>query len=99
MPAITVELVDTDPNLTAHLEKFVKARGLGPGGTPAVIHVATRAECDTIGAALAEFVATQPHLHKMLVDGPDATSEISQLHTSNDTNVLTGAVAMCSGLL
>jgi hypothetical protein len=98
MPTITVQLRNADPNLTDQLAVFVAARGLGPGRTPAAVDVETRAGCDTTGTALAEFVAARPGPYQMVVDGPEASTTIFQLHTVDDTNVI-GAVAMCSGLL
>ncbi len=99
MPTITVQLRNADPNLTDQLAAFVADRGLGPGGTPAAVEVGTRADCDATGAALAEFVAAHPGSYQMFVDGPEASTKIFQLHTVDDTNVIVGAVAMCSGLL
>jgi hypothetical protein len=99
MPAITVELRKADPSLAAPLAEFVVSRGLGPGGTPATIVVETRAECDTIGASVAEFVAAHPGTYEMVVDAPAAVCEIFQLHTVDDTNAIVGAVAASSGLL
>jgi hypothetical protein len=99
MPTITVELRSADPDLTAKLAEFVVGPGLGPGGTPATVVVGTRADCDTTGPALAEFVAAHPGPYEMFVDGPEASTKIFQLHAVEDTNVIVGAVAMCSGLL
>lgn len=99
MTAITVELKDANPELAAQLEQFVISRRLGPGGAPPAVLVGTRADCDTMGAALAEFVAAHPGPYEMFVDGPAASTKIFQLHTVDDTNVIIGAVAMCAGLL
>ena len=99
MPAITVELRNASPDLTAELADFVVTQRLGPGGSPATILVETRAQCDTIGAVLAGFVAAHPGSYEIFVDGPEASTKIFQLHTIDDTNVIIGAVAMCSGLL
>ncbi len=99
MSAITVELNNAEPDLTAQLTDFVVSRELGPGGIPATVLVGIRPECDTVGAALAEFVAAHPGPYEMFVEGPAASTKIFQLHTIDDTNVIVRALAMCSGLL
>ncbi|MCA2212572.1 hypothetical protein [Jidongwangia harbinensis] len=99
LPAITVELRNADPDLTALLAEFVAGQGWKPGGLPATILVETRTQCDTIGAALAEFVAAHPGPYEMVVDGPAAMCEIFQLHTVDNTNAIVGALAASSGLL
>lgn len=54
--------------------------------------------CDKVGSAIAEFVATTTENLVLHIDGPGGETELYQLRTDEDAEVISGLLASCGFL-
>ena len=99
MVQVLVEVKEDYPRAREGLANFLTEKGVGHAVQgSSYVEIKTFEDCKNIGLRIAEFIASSPGKYELFFDGPSAESELYQLHTPRDAEVISGTLATCAGL-